>query len=706
MFSVSAEKMEAQLHVRRIEWYVLILLFVASVAGIVRAGAAPADESGEYPKQLGNNVELLSFDMGLVPGNQYMVTCAFRTNARLDKDYTVFLQCMVSESDARRIPERDGKPTRLQKWVFQPEPPTSCWSPGDTVVLRHKIAIAPVPCQMDVNLIHRDTDKDWQRIQPRNVGVGWYLTLSDDAKGLTEVYDKVLAQLEEHEERLDDGYLISDLGGLHELTMELVPIAQVASILNAPPECDLVARETVLDAWMAVGRDRKTVFVSSSPDFTGCKRFGLREEVPGVRDWYLDSVDGSRIRLRYAHIYHNCDFVSSLTSMYAITGNRAYLDRARKLCIHLVDRIHEDGKVRRHFAGRPPEYNGMTQAYVMRSLYECQQQDQTCAEVNDGLVRLARSFVFTAEGTWNHWHNAMMGRDICERVLVDRIQQENPLIWQMEAAAPRKDVARAWLKVLGEQVKEFEGRIVRAMRKDDPQYPSFLLSYQPYETMLMVKLVDEYYDDDNYGVSECFPLAMAYTESSYRKNDARHRSFVMEAKYHALSAFGWVDEEFEKEFHEYCMSFSDMPYAGTNQMVHRLLCISWLLGYKSICGPGSLVGDVDRDGLPDEWEVAHFGTIHRADYKTDSDQDGLSDDFESRLGTDPLVQDSDGDSIPDKVEVILGLNPLEPESDLDSDGDGISNVEEWRRGTNPSQPTPPENMSSSGSCAFVQRNAS
>jgi hypothetical protein len=58
----------------------------------------------------------------------------------------------------------------------------------------------------------------------------------------------------------------------------------------------------------------------------------------------------------------------------------------------------------------------------------------------------------------------------------------------------------------------------------------------------------------------------------------------------------------------------------------------------------------------------------------DSDGDGLGDEEEKRLGTNPLKVDTDGDGYSDKEEVGAGTNPLNPTSfpGLDTDGDGIS----------------------------------
>lgn len=103
----------------------------------------------------------------------------------------------------------------------------------------------------------------------------------------------------------------------------------------------------------------------------------------------------------------------------------------------------------------------------------------------------------------------------------------------------------------------------------------------------------------------------------------------------------------------------------------------------------------------------------------DSDGDGLSDEEERALGTDPLLRDTDGDGVTDFEEVQQGTDPLaapapvvassspeevaaveasldlvaslpEVEEDdrpfIDRDGDGLSDEEEIGFGTDPNNP--------------------
>ena len=92
--------------------------------------------------------------------------------------------------------------------------------------------------------------------------------------------------------------------------------------------------------------------------------------------------------------------------------------------------------------------------------------------------------------------------------------------------------------------------------------------------------------------------------------------------------------------------------------------------------------DTDSDGISDGTELNN-GT---SPVKADTDGDGLSDFAEVPLGTNPNKKDSDGDCCPDGWEVEHGFNPLSAISPVlaaDPDGDGLPNEKEALLGTNP-----------------------
>ena len=103
--------------------------------------------------------------------------------------------------------------------------------------------------------------------------------------------------------------------------------------------------------------------------------------------------------------------------------------------------------------------------------------------------------------------------------------------------------------------------------------------------------------------------------------------------------------------------------------------------------------DSDYDGLPDEWEMEHFGNLLSGP-NDDPDNDGLANVDEHLNDTDPNDVDTDGDGLSDGFEHnATGTDPALADtgnsgtSDAykDSDGDGLTNLEEFKLGTNPLQ---------------------
>jgi hypothetical protein len=93
--------------------------------------------------------------------------------------------------------------------------------------------------------------------------------------------------------------------------------------------------------------------------------------------------------------------------------------------------------------------------------------------------------------------------------------------------------------------------------------------------------------------------------------------------------------------------------------------------------------DSDEDGMPDEWETTYFDDLTH-DGTIDTDTDGLSDLQEYQNGTDPTDPDTDDDGMPDGWEVQYGLNPNDnSDIGIDSDGDALTNLQEYQNGTDP-----------------------
>lgn len=96
-------------------------------------------------------------------------------------------------------------------------------------------------------------------------------------------------------------------------------------------------------------------------------------------------------------------------------------------------------------------------------------------------------------------------------------------------------------------------------------------------------------------------------------------------------------------------------------------------------------GDTDDDGIPDYFENQNnLNPFDASDGNLDSDLDGLSNLEEFRHGTNPALADTDSDGMPDEWEIRWGLDALDPtNANQDPDLDHVSNLREFQIGTVP-----------------------
>ncbi len=93
--------------------------------------------------------------------------------------------------------------------------------------------------------------------------------------------------------------------------------------------------------------------------------------------------------------------------------------------------------------------------------------------------------------------------------------------------------------------------------------------------------------------------------------------------------------------------------------------------------------DTDGDGLPDSFELAHTTppSATALNPGDDLEPDGLTNLQEYQRGTDPTNPDSDGDTLPDGAEVAgAGARPPTNPTLADTDGDGLSDAVESNTG--------------------------
>jgi hypothetical protein len=95
--------------------------------------------------------------------------------------------------------------------------------------------------------------------------------------------------------------------------------------------------------------------------------------------------------------------------------------------------------------------------------------------------------------------------------------------------------------------------------------------------------------------------------------------------------------------------------------------------------------DSDATGMSDAFQLTFFGHLGISP-SADPDTDGLTNLQEYQRGTDPTNPDTDADGMPDGWELAHGLNPLSAaDVTRDADSDDLSNRQEFLHGTDPNR---------------------
>jgi hypothetical protein len=127
-------------------------------------------------------------------------------------------------------------------------------------------------------------------------------------------------------------------------------------------------------------------------------------------------------------------------------------------------------------------------------------------------------------------------------------------------------------------------------------------------------------------------------------------------------------------------AFIDKTIGGTNPNNSATFAIFKETFYNRLLNG---LGDLDSDGMSDEWEREYGLNPLANDAANDPDNDSLKNIEEYTAGTIPNDPDTDNDAMPDGWEVQYGLNPLVNDASGDKDNDRWSNLKEYQKGTIP-----------------------
>ena len=119
-------------------------------------------------------------------------------------------------------------------------------------------------------------------------------------------------------------------------------------------------------------------------------------------------------------------------------------------------------------------------------------------------------------------------------------------------------------------------------------------------------------------------------------------------------------------------------YFGLRLMVKSTAPVNTTVNNNQVAAP-----EVTAPVVPEVTNTVNQPVQPTVTAPVDTDQDGLTDEEEAKLGTNPNNPDTDGDGLTDREEVkVYGTDPLK----ADTDGDGYPDGVEVKNGFNPKGP--------------------
>jgi len=133
----------------------------------------------------------------------------------------------------------------------------------------------------------------------------------------------------------------------------------------------------------------------------------------------------------------------------------------------------------------------------------------------------------------------------------------------------------------------------------------------------------------------------------------------------------------------------EVPKISKRKTLIILIIVFVLLGLGVLALTKFMKPKEVKKELPNEAPLETSPREREQIFTSDLDGDGLSDEEEQNLGTNPENPDTDTDGLSDREEIkVYGTSPLNP----DTDNDGIPDGEEVKNGTDPKNPSPGANL--------------